>query len=126
MVVTSIIDSRPDNEVRIRIIDEGRRLTDAKAPTQLQLNLNLGALFTNRIAIVSLDKEGRSILVLWAGFGCDESATLTVSPAGDTVTVSPDPIGNCDLVGSSRGVVLTFAEAPLRLDLETTPLVEPS
>jgi len=126
VVVTSSIDSRPYNEVRIRIIDEGRRLTDATAPTLDLLNLNLGALFTNQIAIVSLDEEGRSILVLWAGFGCDESATLTVAPAGDTVTVGPDPIGTCDLVGSSRGVVLTFAEAPLRLDLETTPVVEPS
>ena len=126
MVVTAFIDGRPYNEVRIRIIDEGRRLTDAKAPTQLQLNLNLGALFTNQIAIVSLDKEGRSILVLWGGLGCDRTATLTIGAAGDAVTVSPDPIGGCDLVGSYRGVVLTFAEAPLRLDLETTPLVEPS
>ncbi|MDP2350333.1 MAG: hypothetical protein Q8M74_04155 [Chloroflexota bacterium] len=126
LVVTSIVDSRPDNEIRIRIIDEGRRLTDAQAATLDLLKLNLGALFSNQIAILSLDKEGRSILVLWTGFACDESATLTVGPAGDTVTISPDPIGGCDLVGTSRGVVLTFAEAPLRLNLETTPLVEPS
>ena len=99
---------------------------DARAAGLDVVNLNLGALFTEDIAAVSLDGRGATVLVLWSGLGCDREATLTVSPANAAVTVSPEPIENCELIGSYRDVILMFAEAPLRLNLETTPIVEPS
>lgn len=100
---------------------------DATPATVEQINEYLGTLLNVNISAVSLPADMRQLMVLWGGYACDKAGTLTVSASEDAITVAPDPITNCDLAPSYRGVVLTFAEpqaaGSFRLDLRPTKVL---
>jgi hypothetical protein len=63
----------------------------------------------SRIVAVADPERPAQILLVWSGFACDQSGSVAVSMPGPTLEVVPDPIENCDLVPSYRGLAIVFA-----------------
>jgi hypothetical protein len=120
--------------IELTVVAAANQLTDARAATAAEYAEHRKRLAFEWIAAVVVGGDGMDVLVLWMGLSCDRTATLTVNPQANHLTLAPDPVGGhgepCDLAPIVRGVVLTFAVAPpvdsMRLDLRETPIIEPS
>lgn len=118
-----LLDDRNAAPMDLSIIDEAGHLAEVRPANAAQLAEHLPSLSSDQIAVDWLPPDDR-VLVLWAGLACDRAGTMTLSVDGGSITVAPEPISNCDLVPSYRGVELTFnlprpAES-LRVDLRPT------
>jgi len=106
-VVTSL-DEQGRNPMEVRVLDPRGETTDASAATIEQIARATPDLLQKRIAVNAVADDPRRIVVVWAGFSCDRSGSLSVGPAPGVITVAPDPVEGCELVPSYRGVVLSF------------------
>jgi hypothetical protein len=126
----TVIDEDGRRPVLLTVVDVGDHLAGFRAATVDEIRARNSLLANTQVAALAIDGQGREILVMWAGFGCDKTATLTVDPQVSRVTIAPDPISGCDLVPVNRGVVLSFRNArdvpSMRLVLRRTPIEDPS
>lgn len=127
----TVPDDRGIAPVQLAVVDPGRHVAGARAATPDEYSRHVRRLAFDRIAAVSLDEAGEDILILWAGLGCEKTATLTVNPLMNEVTILPGPITeDCELAQINRGVVLSFGSSrsvsTMQLNLELPEIVEPS
>lgn len=103
-------DDRGEHAMRLVIVDSQGVVASVAAAEPDEITPVAERLPSSRIAAVGVPGQSPRILLVWSGFACDQSGSVTISMPGPSLAVAPDPIDNCDLVPSYRGLLLTFAQ----------------
>lgn len=105
----------------VRLVGDRDVLTGWRSATRREFEDRVADVPASDILLV-LDGEG-TLLLAWAGGGCDRGAVLSVARSSPVLTEDPHP--GCDAIAITKGVVLTpsIALDPTRVKVTLVPAI---
>lgn len=125
-VVFSVVaaDDRGAWPVPVSVGDVSRGLAKVRAATAAELGAEIARRPMEGSAggLMAFEGSDRDALLIWAGFGCDRTVTITLSGDGSVLTIEPRLDPGCGGPWPIyRGVILTF-DAPVDVGAITLDL----
>jgi hypothetical protein len=114
-------DAEGAHAATITVVDFSFELTAARAATAAELKAEMAVRPMEGAAggLTALEGSDRVLLGMWAGFGCDLLAMVTVSPGASSLVFAPSHLPGCKGPWPAyRGVVLTFSHPVVVADIE--------